>query len=92
MMTFAIIYPMGVSGASIAKSTQLVKSTEGQVHDIDKELTVVDQERIVQLEKEIEELKARLPKHSVPAAMIIELEELEEELEVLQAQTSHHGN
>ena len=36
--------------------------------------------RIVELEKQIADLQARLPKHSVPAAMMIELEELEEEL------------
>lgn len=47
-----------------------------------------NEERIAQLEKEIAELRARLPKHSVPAAMIIELEDLEEELETLQAQVS----
>ncbi|MGD8462633.1 MAG: histidine kinase [Anaerolineae bacterium] len=46
---------------------------------------MTDQERIRQLEKQIEELQARLPKHSVPAAMIIELEDLEEELEALKA-------
>ena len=36
--------------------------------------------RIVELEKQIADLKARLPKHSVPPAMMIELEELEEAL------------
>jgi hypothetical protein len=36
--------------------------------------------RIVELERRIADLKARLPKHSVPAAMMIELEELEQEL------------
>jgi hypothetical protein len=46
---------------------------------------MTDQERIRQLEKQIEELQARLPKHSVPAAMVIELEDLEEELEALKA-------
>lgn len=46
------------------------------------------EERIAQLEKEITELKARLPKHSVPPAMIVELEDLEDELEALKAQTS----
>jgi hypothetical protein len=46
-------------------------------------------EQIAQLEKEIAELTARLPKHSVPAAMLIELEDLEEELEALKAQTAH---
>jgi hypothetical protein len=43
-------------------------------------------ERIAQLEAEIAELKARLPKHSVPPAMILELEDLEDELVRLQAQ------
>lgn len=46
-------------------------------------------ERIAQLEKEIEEMQARLPKHSVPPAMIIELEDLEDELEMLRARESH---
>jgi uncharacterized protein YceH (UPF0502 family) len=50
---------------------------------------VEDKERIAQLEKEIAELKARLPKHSVPAAMIIELEDLEEEIEALRARIDH---
>jgi hypothetical protein len=36
--------------------------------------------RVVELEKQIADLKARLPKHSVPPAMMIELEDLEEEL------------
>ena len=49
---------------------------------------MTDQERIAQLEKEIAELEARLPKHSVPAAMIIELEDLEDELEALRARES----
>jgi polyhydroxyalkanoate synthesis regulator phasin len=44
-----------------------------------------DQERIDQLERQLAELKARLPKHSVPPVMIIEMEELEEELETLKA-------
>ena len=45
-------------------------------------------EQIAQLRKQIAELEARLPKHSVPAAMIIELEDLEDELESLTAQVS----
>jgi len=49
-------------------------------------------ERIAQLEKEIEQVKARLPKHSVPPAMIIELEDLEEELEMLKAQGSRDSD
>ena len=36
--------------------------------------------QIVKLEKQIADLQARMPKHSVLASMMIELEELEEEL------------
>jgi hypothetical protein len=36
--------------------------------------------RVVELEMQIADLKARMPKHSVPPSMMIELEELEEEL------------
>jgi len=36
--------------------------------------------RIAELERRIADLKARLPKHSVPPAMLQELEDLEEEL------------
>jgi hypothetical protein len=53
---------------------------------------MTDQERVAQLEAEIAELKARLPKHSVPSAMIIELEDLEEELETLQARAARGGD
>jgi hypothetical protein len=45
-------------------------------------------EQIAQLEQRISELEARLPKHSVPAAMMIELEELEEQLEDLKARST----
>jgi hypothetical protein len=51
-----------------------------------------DAERIAQLEKEIEEMQARLPKHSVPPAMIMELEDLEEELEMLKTRQSRESD
>ena len=38
-------------------------------------------DRIKELEKQMEELKSRWPAHSVKAAMIQRLDELEEELE-----------
>lgn len=41
------------------------------------------QDRIAELERRIADLKARLPRHSVPPAMLQELESLEEELEQL---------
>ncbi len=41
-------------------------------------------ERIEELKKRIADLKARLPKHSVPPSMLIELDDLEEELERMQ--------
>jgi hypothetical protein len=37
-------------------------------------------EKMCELQKRIADLKARLPKHSLPPKMLIELEELEEEL------------
>jgi hypothetical protein len=37
--------------------------------------------RVSELERRIADLEARLPKHSVPARMLIQLEELEEALE-----------
>jgi len=41
--------------------------------------------KIRELEMRIADLEARLPAHSVPPAMIAELEDLEEELERLKA-------
>jgi hypothetical protein len=38
-------------------------------------------DRIKELEQQIAELKRRFPAHSVPPAMLQQLEELEEELE-----------
>jgi len=42
--------------------------------------------RVTELEKRIADLKARLPRHSVPPAMLIELDGLEEELERARAE------
>lgn len=41
--------------------------------------------RIAQLEQQIEDLKRRLPAHSIPPAMMAQLDELEEELARLQS-------
>ncbi len=38
-------------------------------------------DRVRQLEQQIEDLRRRWPAHSVPAAMVEQLDELEEELE-----------
>lgn len=46
----------------------------------------VRENRIKNLEKQIAELKSRWPAHSVPPAMIQQLDELEEELEQLRKQ------
>ena len=43
--------------------------------------------RVAELEKKIADLNARLPKHSVPTSMLIELDELEEALEQARAET-----
>jgi len=43
----------------------------------------MNEQRIEELEKRIDELRARIPPHSVPPRMLEELEDLEEELERL---------
>lgn len=48
--------------------------------------------RIRQLQERLDDLRARLPKHSVPAAMILELEAIEEELADLQAQSARNSS
>lgn len=50
------------------------------------------QERMRELQKRLDDLRARLPKHSIPAAMILELEALEEELADLQAQSESNSS
>ena len=47
----------------------------------------VRKRKIEELVLQIQELKARLPKHSAPARMLIELEDLEEELARLEAES-----
>ena len=49
---------------------------------------MTDQERIVQLVREIADLRARLPKHSIPMTLLVQLEDLEDELAKLQSRTS----
>ena len=53
---------------------------------------MTDKRRIAELEAQIAALEARLPKHSAPPTMIIELEELEEELEVLRARVDRESD
>ena len=48
--------------------------------------------RIAELEREIRELEASLPAHSVPPSMLIRLEELEAELETLKAGVEGTGH
>jgi hypothetical protein len=45
------------------------------------------QQNIDNIRDQIDELKASLPAHSIPPAMLIELEDLEEELEGLLAES-----
>ncbi len=44
--------------------------------------------RVAELETQIADLKARLPKHSVPPSMLIELDDLEEKLEQARAEAA----
>lgn len=49
-------------------------------------------DRVTELENRIADLNARLPRHSVPPAMLIELDELEEELERARAEMAHEDH
>lgn len=51
-------------------------------------MTIDPAERIAELEREIREVEASIPAHSVPASMLIRLEELEDELEKLKQSSS----
>jgi chaperonin cofactor prefoldin len=44
-------------------------------------IKMADNEKIEELKRKIEDLKKRLPAHSIPPSMIAELDELEEQLE-----------
>jgi uncharacterized coiled-coil DUF342 family protein len=46
------------------------------------------QEQIAQVKQRLAEAQARVPKHDVPAALIAEIDELDEELERLLAQAN----
>lgn len=71
--------------SSIAESGSSVKSRNRRGARMEA------REQIERLEREIEELRLRLPKHSIPATMMIALEELEEELKALKAQVAQRA-
>lgn len=50
-----------------------------------------DREQVAELERRIADLRARLPRHSIPPAMLQELENLEEELEQLASELEEDG-
>jgi hypothetical protein len=47
--------------------------------------------RISELERRITDLEARLPRHSIPPAMLIQLEELEEALEQARSEAAQEN-
>jgi len=49
------------------------------------EETTSIQKQIAELEKQLADTRARVPKHSVPAAVIAQIDELDEELERLRS-------
>jgi hypothetical protein len=50
-----------------------------------------DIDRLRQLEKQLVDLKARMPAHTVRPAMMMELEDLEEAIEDLRARVTREG-
>jgi lipase chaperone LimK len=49
-------------------------------------------QRIAELKRRLADLEERLPAHSVPAAMIMEMEEIEDELVRLQNESEKQGS
>ena len=49
------------------------------------------EERIAELQMKLTDLNARLPAHSIPAAMLIEMEDIEDELERLRREAGRRG-
>ncbi len=50
-----------------------------------------DSERLRQLERQLAELKARMPAHTVRPAMMMEMEDLEDEIATLRAKLKDGG-
>ena len=48
-------------------------------------------QRIAELKRQLADLQARLPAHSVPPAMLMEMEEIEDELARLQSELGKQG-
>jgi hypothetical protein len=47
--------------------------------------------KIAELERRIEDLTSRLPKHTPPVSMLVELDELDEALEQARAEAARQG-
>jgi hypothetical protein len=52
----------------------------------------MDEKRIKELETQITDLKKRWPAHSVSPAMLMQLDELEEELELVKKELASYKN
>ena len=58
-------------------------------HSSTRKESEVSTDRIKEIEQKIAELKARLPAHSAPVSMLLELEELEDDLEAVKKGENH---
>ena len=52
---------------------------------------MVDANSVEEIKAEIEEIRASLPAHSLPASLLLRLEELEDQLEALQEEGENHA-
>jgi hypothetical protein len=58
---------------------------------IEEDMSEKSTDEIADLERRIADLKARLPKHSAPMSMLVELDELDEALEAARARAAEEA-
>jgi hypothetical protein len=51
---------------------------------------MTDREKLIALVRELEQLRAQLPAHSIPPSVLIRIDELEDEIELLRESQEWH--
>jgi hypothetical protein len=75
----------GESGGNVASDPPRMKTETHAIFLLVEMFTKEDQQRLDEIERQIEEVKRSLPAHSIPAAMLLTSEDLEDQRERLLA-------